>query len=284
MKIGLALNGGGIRGIAHAGVLKALEENGIKIEVIGGTSSGSLVASLYALGFSPYYIYVLFKRYSRVMIEIGGNSIANGIGGFIRNKKLMINGLRTGDSIENAYNEIALKKGVRTITDVKMPLIIPAVDIKSGKEYLFTSVKDVNGERYINDSTLGVAVRASSCFPIIYNPCRYKDYYFLDGGVLNDIPTNEVRQLGAEKVISIVFESNPINEESNIMDIAVRCLDIMSKHISEEKLKTSDYVLEINTDGTGLFDIEKIDLCYKLGYIQTIRKMEEIKQLLLDNN
>ena len=65
MKLGIALSGGGIRGIAHAGVLKALEDNNIKIDIIGGTSAGSLIASLYALGYSPYYIYILFKRYSK---------------------------------------------------------------------------------------------------------------------------------------------------------------------------------------------------------------------------
>ena len=61
MKLGLALSGGGIRGIAHAGVLKALEENDIKVDVIGGTSAGGLIASLYAIGYSPMYIYLLFK-------------------------------------------------------------------------------------------------------------------------------------------------------------------------------------------------------------------------------
>ena len=62
MKLGLALSGGGIRGIAHAGVLKALEENNIKIDAIGGTSSGSIIATLYAMGYSPYYIYILFLK------------------------------------------------------------------------------------------------------------------------------------------------------------------------------------------------------------------------------
>ena len=70
MKIGIALSGGGIRGIAHAGVLKALEDNGIKIDMIGGTSSGSLIASLYAMGYTPYYIYVLFKRYAGEIIAV----------------------------------------------------------------------------------------------------------------------------------------------------------------------------------------------------------------------
>ena len=90
MKLGVALSGGGIRGIAHAGALKALEENEIKIDIIGGTSSGSLVASLYAMGYSPYYIYVLFKRYGEEIIEMGSAPIMSGIGNFMRNKKVCI--------------------------------------------------------------------------------------------------------------------------------------------------------------------------------------------------
>ena len=75
MKLGLALSGGGIRGIAHAGVLKALEENNIKIEAVGGTSAGSIVAALYAMGYKPYYIYVLFKKYAQDIIRLA-NEIA----------------------------------------------------------------------------------------------------------------------------------------------------------------------------------------------------------------
>ena len=80
MKLGVALSGGGVRGIAHAGVLKALEDNNIKIDIIGGTSSGSLVASLYAMGYSPYYIYILFKRYAKDIVNINSAPIISGIG------------------------------------------------------------------------------------------------------------------------------------------------------------------------------------------------------------
>ena len=72
MKIGIALSGGGIRGIAHAGVLKALEDNNIKVDIIGGTSAGSMIASLYAMGYTPHYIYLLFRKmllYSRLLQE-----------------------------------------------------------------------------------------------------------------------------------------------------------------------------------------------------------------------
>ena len=91
MKLGLALSGGGIRGIAHAGVLRALEENKIKVDVIGGTSSGALVASLYAMGYSPYYIYVLFKKYAKDIVNIN-------VGNFLLSRKNNILGFRTGEN------------------------------------------------------------------------------------------------------------------------------------------------------------------------------------------
>ena len=87
MKLGVALSGGGVRGIAHAGALKALEDNNIKVDVIGGTSSGSLVASLYAMGYSPYYIYILFKKYAKELVEINSTPIISGVGNFMFNKK-----------------------------------------------------------------------------------------------------------------------------------------------------------------------------------------------------
>ena len=80
MKLGVALSGGGIRGIAHAGALKAMVDNGMEIDIIGGTSSGSLVASLYAMGYSPYYIYILFKRYAKEIVEMNSAPIISGIG------------------------------------------------------------------------------------------------------------------------------------------------------------------------------------------------------------
>jgi NTE family protein len=90
LKLGVALSGGGIRGIAHAGALKAMVDNGMEIDIIGGTSSGSLVASLYAMGYSPYYIYILFKRYAKEIVEMNSAPIISGIGNFMMNKKVCI--------------------------------------------------------------------------------------------------------------------------------------------------------------------------------------------------
>ncbi len=283
MKLGVALSGGGIRGIAHAGALKALEDNSIKIDIIGGTSSGSLIASLYAMGYSPYYIYILFKKYAKEIVEMNSAPIISGIGNFMMNKKVSISGLKTGESIEKAYNHIAIRKGIRQIGDItKMPLVIPTVDVKLSKEYIFTNKipkESENESQYITDISIGKAVRASSSFPGIFCPCDFKGHKFLDGGVLDNIPVTEVKKQGADKVIAINFKADDVDENSNIMDIAMRTIDIMGNKISEESLEQSDFVLTIATDKTGLLDVEKLDKCYQFGYQAVIENLDKIKLL-----
>lgn len=284
MKIGLALSGGGIRGIAHAGVLKALEENGIKIDIIGGTSSGGIISSLYAMGYSPYYIYILFKRYAKEIVEINSNTIISSIANFMMNKKINIAGLKTGESLEKAYENLGLKKGIRKIKDInRLPLVIPAVNVQDGKEYIFTNNIPNNAkenDKYISDVPIGRAIRATSSFPGIFCPCNFEKYNFLDGGVLDNIPVLEVKNQGADKVIAINFKSDDVDENSNVMDIIMRTLDIMGNKISDKSLEKSDLILTIPTDGTGLFDVEKLDNCYKSGYKVALENMDKIKEIL----
>lgn len=284
MKLGVALSGGGIRGIAHAGALKALEDNKIKIDVIGGTSSGGLIASLYSMGYSPYYIYILFKKYAKDMVEINSVPIISEIGNFMFNKKVCLSGLKTGESIEKAYNDLALRKGIKNIGDIsKIPVVIPAVDMKQSKEYIFTNNipdEEIDKSQYITDISVGKAVRASSSFPGVFCPCDFKKHKFLDGGILDNIPVTEVKKQGADKIIAINFKADDIQKDSNAMDIIMRTIDIMGNKISEENLEQSDYILTIQTDKTGLLDIEKLDNCYQYGYRAVINNLDEIKSKL----
>ncbi|MBQ3413924.1 MAG: patatin-like phospholipase family protein [Clostridia bacterium] len=276
MKLGLALAGGGIRGIAHAGVLKALEDNNIKVDAIGGTSSGALIASLYSIGYSPYYIYILFKKYAEDIIFFNAKNI-------VLSLKNNICGLDTGENIEKVYNNLAFKKGIKTMQDIKMPIVIPAVDISESKEYVFTNLienKKRKSNKYISDISVGKAVRASSSFPAVFCPCEYKSHIFLDGGALDNIPVLEVKKQGVDKVIAVNFKADDIDDNSNIMDITMRTIDIMGNKISERGLKKADFILTIKTDKTGLLDMEKIDSCYKYGYDTTIKNIKKIKELL----
>ena len=138
MKIGLALSGGGIRGIAHAGVIKALEEENIKIDIIGGTSAGSMVASLYAMGYSPDEIFGCFlANYPKIMGNTKFNFF-NGMKSFI-NKNKISNGFRNGKDIEEVFENLADTKQIKNINEIKMPIVIPTVDIIESKEYVFTN-------------------------------------------------------------------------------------------------------------------------------------------------
>lgn len=281
MGIGIALAGGGIRGIAHAGVLKALEENKIEIDAIGGTSAGSIVAALYAMGYKPYYIYVLFKKYAQEIINIGNAPIINGIGNFVKNKKIGFAGLNDGTLLEKMYNELALKKGVKVIGDIKLPLVIPAVDIAEAKEYIFTNCapRDNLNDNYITEISIGKAVRASSSFPAVFCPCEFKNHMFLDGGALDNIPVIHVKKICKSKIIAVNFKADPVEENSDIMDILMKTLDIMGNKMSEKGLEQSDLILTVPTDRAGLFDIEKLDKCYKFGYDTVIQNLSKIKAL-----
>ena len=228
MKLGLALSGGGIRGIAHAGVLKALEDNHIKIDAIGGTSSGALIAGLYVLGYTPDDIYMLFKKHSKQIVGTGLNQIIYQVRNIFNKES---SGLRNGEKIEDIFNTLAKAKGVYKISQVdKIPISIPAVDIKNGREYIFTNripeEKNVYG-KYIMDISVGKALRASSSFPAVFCPCDFGEHKFLDGGALNNIPVIEVKKQGIDKVLAVNFKADDIEDTSNYMDIAMRAIDLM---------------------------------------------------------
>ena len=281
MKLGLALSGGGIRGIAHAGVLKALEDNHIKIDAIGGTSSGALLAGLYVLGYTPDDIYMLFKKHSKQIVGTGLNQVIYQVRNVFNKES---SGLRNGEKIEEIFNTLAKAKGVYKISQVdKIPISIPAVDIKNGKEYIFTNripeEKNVYG-KYIMDISVGKALRASSSFPAVFCPCDFGEHKFLDGGALNNIPVIEVKKQGIDKVLAVNFKADDIEDISNYMDIAMRAIDLMGNKISEENLKQSDYILTIGTDRMGLLDVKKLDSCYQYGYVETVNQIDKIKEII----
>ena len=280
MKVGVALSGGGMKGIAHAGALKALEEAGIEISIIGGTSSGSLVASLYAMGYSPYYIYLLFEQYSKELLKV--DTVIPVIRHFFERKKFNLVGIRKGELIQNEFNELAKRKNVKTIKDVKIHLVIPAVDLKEAREYVFTNYipeknlkKEAEDEEkigksveYIDDISVGMAVRASSSFPGAFCPCEYKGHYFLDGGILDNVPVSEIKKQGADCVIAINFKPDNLEENSNLMDIMMRTIDIMGNRILEPTLKESDFLLTLEPEKMGLFDVTRLESCYNYGYVK----------------
>ena len=183
---------------------------------------------------------------------------------------------------EKMYDELANKKVFKLVGDIKMPLVISAVDIGESKEYIFTNCASRQNidDNYITEIEIGKAVRASSSFPAVFCPCEFKNHIFMDGGVLDNIPTEELKKIYKGKIISVNFEANQVGEDYDVMDIIMKTLDIMGNKLSINSLKKSDFLLTIPTDGTGLIDINKMDICYKYGYETTIKNIDKIKKII----
>ena len=223
------------------------------------------------------------KRFAKDLLNPNSMSAITSLKNFMANKKTNFSGFYSGEEIEKAFNEVAKRKGIKKVSDIKMPIVIPAVDVQDSNEYIFTNcvpeeMKDKN--KYITDISIGKAIRASSSFPVAFNPCIYENHKFLDGGILDNFPTTEVKKQGVDKVLTVNFMADKIDESSNIIDIAMRSIDIMGNKVSEENIKNSDMILTIQTDKTGLLEVEKLDNCYKYGYRQTINNLDKIKDLI----
>lgn len=277
MKIGLALSGGGVRGAAHVGAIKALEENGIKIDAIGGTSAGSIVGALYAMGYTTEEMYKLFKYFAKSVMAISPMDIFSGMKE-VRGVKL--GGITSSHNIELAIEEAAGLKNIKNIKDIKMPITIPTTDLISDREIIFTNNENLQGEEYIHDIEIGKAVRASCSFPGMYAPFEYDKYQFADGGIFDNLPVAETKKLGVEKVIAIKFGLKNPRKQKNIYNIAMQSLDLMTENLIKDSIKQSDFVIEINLKDVKPFSINKLEFAYQQGYMQTLDYIIKLKKEL----
>ena len=253
-----------------------MQENGIQVDAVAGTSAGSIVAALYGMGYTTDEMYKLFNYFAKSVMAISPKYLFSGIKE-VRGIKL--GGITSSYNIESAIMEAGKLKQIKNIKDIKVPISIPTTDLITDREIIFTNCETLQGEEYIHDIEIGKAVRASSSFPAVFNPCLLKNHAFMDGGTLDNVPVNEVKKQGADKVIAVKFDADKIDENSNIMDIIMKTIDIMGSKISEESLEMSDLVLNVYTDKVGLLDVEKLDSCYKYGYECVMENIDKIKEI-----
>lgn len=283
MKLAICLSGGGVKGAAHIGVLKAFEEEKIKFNYISGTSSGSIVATLYAAGFSPEEIYKLFQKYCKEIKYVDLKNILKGIYGLIFKRKIIIDGLNNGYKIEKIINKACSQKNITNIKQIKNNLIIPAVNLNDGKIYIFSSKQNrntySNDMKYIYDINIGKAVQASCSYPGIFSPCNYKNAKLIDGGIRENIPWKEIKLNGADKVISVVFEKDIQQDKSNknIIEVISRAIDLLSFELFNYELAGAEHVIKIKTKNIELLDINKIEYLYNLGYKTAKKEIQKIK-------
>ena len=224
-RIGLALGGGAARGFAHIGVIQVLEEAGIAVDLVAGTSAGSLVAALYAAGRNG----AMLARLALAMDESAITDWAFPGRGLIRGEALA--------------RYVRAQTGGKTIDQLPRPLGIVATDLDSGQAVLFQR------------GDVGEAVRASSAVPAIFQPVRIGTREYVDGGLVSPVPVRFARQMGAELVIAVDISSPPDgNATSDPFKLLLQTFAIMGRSINQWELKDADVVLRPRLLGASSAD------------------------------
>lgn len=282
MKLGLCLSGGGAKAFAHIGALKALEEENIKFDYFAGTSSGSIVATLYAIGYTTDEIYSIFKKYASKIGYIDFKNILKLIINFIKTGKIRIDGLNSGEKIYKLVDKFCKSKGISNISDVKKPLLIPAVNIYDETLYIFYSQKFENSElrnniKYVGDADIAAVVQASCSYPGVFSPCsKIPELLLIDGGIEENVPWREMKRVGADKAVSIVFSNEKIKKNYNsIINILTKSFDILCHELSRYEWDGTDYLIEIKNSNTGLLNSKNSKKLYYEGYMQTKKFIKE---------
>lgn len=283
MSLGVALAGGGLKGLAHIGALKALEELDIKIDYLSGTSSGSMFATFYAMGYSTEVIKEKTMKYYKMLTKIPKRPIFKAGVTYATSGVAQIEGLIPGENVENLVKEIAKDSNIENMNQIEIPYAICTVDTISTKECIFLSKKyNLKNEDidYIYDVPIATAVRASMAFPGIFTPCNYDKYNFIDGGTKDNLPVKILKDMGAEKTLALSFRIDDYEPKADIFGILLRTVDIFSLKDVRKAQKESDLAIEIDCKGTSLLEITDADKVIKTGYDTIMNHKEDILKLL----
>ena len=254
MNIGLVLSGGGIRGVAHIGVLKALEEHNITVSHVSGTSAGAIVGGLYAAGHSWQEILQFFKNVPLFNYK----KYASNKPGFIDTSKF--------------HKELTPYFTQDNFETLKLKLYITATNL------ITTELKT------FNTGTLIKTILASAAVPGIFSPVLIENDTYVDGGILNNFPV-EPLQNECSKIIGVYV--NPIQDVTtkdlkHSYQVLNRAYDISFNNQSMSKFNLCDLVVyPTKLKEYGLFSIKNIDTIFNIGYEEAIKVLEQEKQKLI---
>lgn len=214
-KIALVLGGGAAKGFAHIGVIKSLESHGFQPDILVGTSAGSVVAALYAAGFGGFEL----QRIALAMEEKAFSDWTIPNRGFIK-----------GEALQNFINEAV---GNRPIEQFTRKLAIVATDLQSGELVVF--------ER----GDTGLAVRASSSVPGVFQPVKFNSREYVDGGLVSPVPVKTARDLGADVIVAVNISDRPkLSRLKDTIDVMMQTFTIMGGIIADKELVFADVVVE----------------------------------------
>jgi NTE family protein len=216
--VALVLGAGAARGFAHIGVIKTLEAQGITPDIVVGSSVGSVIAALFASGFTGNELNRLALNLDEARITDWDLPFAGKFGGLIK-----------GDALQAMLNREVQNK---TIEQMRIPLGIVATELQSGKGILFRT------------GNTGLAVRASCSIPGVFQPAVIGGKEYVDGGLVAPVPVSYAKQMGANFVIAVNISSEPGHQDaSGVLGVLQQTISIMQKSINQYELNGADVVI-----------------------------------------
>jgi len=255
VKIALALGGGAARGFAHIGVIKALEAQNIVPDIIVGTSAGAVVGSLYAAGYNGFELQQLSMQMEES--QVSDWSMPN-------------RGVLKGEALQDFVNR-AVKH--RTLENMKKVFAVVATDLHSGEMIVFRS------------GNTGMAVRASSAVPGLFQPVSINGHEYVDGGLIAPVPVRVARSLGADFVIAVDISDKPKNSKTeSSIDVMLQAFNIMGQSISQYELTQADIVIRPVTPGISSTDFKDRHIAVLQGEKAVAAILPELKAKLAKMN
>ncbi len=282
-KIGLVLSGGGAKGLAHVGALKVIEEAGVELDFIAGSSMGAIVGGLYASGYSATELDSIFRntdfneiiqdnfpRGSKTFYE-KANSERYALTLPFNNFKITFpKGISSGQNIYNKLVKLMYHvKDIDDFSQLPIPFFCMATDVENGVEVL------------LDQGYLPEAVIASGAFPSLFEPEEVNGLILIDGGVLNNYPVEEIRERGAEIVIGLDVQHGLRDREEllSASDILLQINNYRTVGAMTEKANMTDVYIKPEVEAYSVIDFDKIDTLIALGENAAMAKLDDLVQL-----
>jgi NTE family protein len=251
----LVLGAGAARGFAHIGVIKALESQGIRPDLVVGSSAGSVIAALLASGATGNELNRLALNLDEATIADWGLPFAGRFGGLIK-----------GEALQAMVNREVRNK---TIEQMNLPLGIVATELQTGKGVLFRS------------GNTGLAVRASCSVPGVFQPASINGKEYVDGGLVAPVPVSYARQMGATIVIAVNISSEPLYQDaSGTFGVLQQTISIMQNSINQYELKSADIAIQPQLKQMSGRDFKARNAAILAGEVATQEQMALIKDKL----
>ncbi|MFI5350078.1 MAG: patatin-like phospholipase family protein [Elusimicrobiota bacterium] len=258
-KVGLVLSAGSLRGTAHVGVIKVLDNAGFPVDVVAGTSMGAVMGSMYAGGLPVDQIW---KIASAIHIDTGNNLSSLHLISLVLFDKLL--------SSENTEKLIRSGLGGMRFDQTKKPFACVAMDVYTGEAITF------------RDGELAPAVRASMNLPGIFQPLEYRHRYLVDGGVVDYIPVDAARLLGAEWTIASITENDyTAVRPKSVLDSLEQVIDIRGSFLSREQRKQANYLIEPQVGDIGMFEDSRIPEALEKGVVAASKGLNGAEESLI---